>query len=166
MSTLLSEEELVRSLREILKSKRVSLRDISRDLEVPYRSVQNYIGGETRMPAAFFLNLCVYIGLEPDFLATQDFRPREDDLYDAVWNALHRVEIFKKLPYRISNSRDLNDGDETRIQSDQIALARKITVIIAEQYDRYRREWLDKKYLLRVPRKAPRTLPSEPEVDQ
>ncbi len=136
---LLSEEQLLVRLRDVLKRKGVSLRSLSKDLGVPYRSVQNYVGGETRMPASFLLNVCAYVGLEPSFLYRGDFRPSWPDLYDAVFQA---CKVLNALP-----PDEFNLGTESSHAGGrpQVNFVGRATEIVSENYDRFRHEWLSRR---------------------
>ena len=127
MSTEITDALLAERIRDVLKLAGKSQRDVSRELEIPYRSVQTYLAGETRIPATFLLALCQNIGLEPDYLVSGDFRPRRADLYDAVIRALDDMGL---LPPR----------DELDNSGQRAEVAGHITATIREAYDRYRRE--------------------------
>ena len=133
----LSDDELIAILKDVLKRKGVSLRALSDGLNVPYRSVQNYVGGETRMPAAFLMNACAYIGIEPSYFYNKDFRPEWSDLYDAVFKALEQLEFMPAENAKASEGSGSGDGRP------QVKLAAKATALISEGYDRYRTEWLN-----------------------
>ncbi|MGO4523977.1 helix-turn-helix domain-containing protein [Microvirga sp. 2MCAF35] len=132
MSSELTDEELVAALKDVLKQKGVSLRQISQDLEIPYRSVQNYLGGETRIPASIFLRICNYLGIESDYFIYKDFRPQASELFDAVYYALDRVGL---LP---------TPNSETDHTNRKIFVA-SLTTAIADHYDRFRLKWLSRK---------------------
>jgi transcriptional regulator with XRE-family HTH domain len=131
MSNEITDAFLAERLREVLKLTGKSQRHVSRALEVPYRSVQTYLAGETRIPATFLLAICQYLELEPDYLITGDFRPRRLDLYDAVIRGLDDMDL---LPDRaiLANS------------TQRVTMAGQITATIREAYDRYRRNSLFK----------------------
>lgn len=143
MSTPLDEDALVRSLREVIKAKKVSLRAISEHLGVPYRSVQNYVGGETRMPADFLLNVCAFIGIEPEYLMHGDFYLRENDLYDALAKALERANLIEP-PMLARAGRPLTP-DEQVAHEERLRILDLVTTLTSEQYERFRQEWLQRK---------------------
>lgn len=143
MSTLLDDATLVRALRDVIKAKKVSLRSISEHLGVPYRSVQNYVGGETRMPADFLLNVCAFIGIEPDFLVYGDFNLRENDLFDALAKALERANLIE--PSKLGRiSRSLTE-DEQAAHEERLRILDLVTALTSEHYERLRQEWLQRK---------------------
>ena len=137
---VISDEEMLARLRDAFKRKRVSLRSLSQALGVPYRSVQNYMGGETRMPASFLLNVCGYIGLESGFLYHGDFRPHYHDLKDAVAKA---CKILDVPPYEEPK---LVGGSYRTGETPQRVFIDRATELISENYDRYRHEWLNSRY--------------------
>lgn len=132
MSSELGDIALAELFRELLKLVGKSQRDLSRDIGVPYRSVQKYLSGETRIPASFLIAVCRCLDVEVDFLINGDFRPRQTTLYDAVIRALDDASL---LPSR----NDLSNAPK------RAELAGLITATIRENYDRYRREDISKK---------------------
>ncbi|WP_129221561.1 helix-turn-helix domain-containing protein [Lichenibacterium ramalinae] len=136
---LLSDEEMLARLRDALKRKSVSLRHLSQALGVPYRSVQNYLGGETRMPASFLINVCGYVGLEPSFLYNGDFRPHYHDLKDAVAKACQVLDIPRQ------EDAQLVDGILRSGETPQRVFVDRATELISENYDRFRHEWLNRR---------------------
>ncbi|MCJ2065978.1 hypothetical protein MKK63_25195 [Methylobacterium sp. J-088] len=121
----------------------MSLRTISEHLGVPYRSVQNYVGGETRMPADFLLNVCAFIGIEPEYLMHGDFYLRENDLYDALAKALERANLIEP-PMLARAGRPLTH-DEQAAYEERLRILDLVTTLTSEQYERFRREWLQRK---------------------
>lgn len=143
MSTPLDDATLVRALRDVIKAKKVSLRTISERLGVPYRSVQNYVGGETRMPADFLLNVCSFIGIEPEYLVYGDFYLRENDLYDALAKSLERANLIEPTQI-LRHARALSE-DEQAAYEERLRILDLVTTLTSEHYERLRQEWLLRK---------------------
>jgi len=80
----IDDDRLVAALKSALKTRKVSMRALSDGLSIPYRSLQNYFSGESRMPADVLLRICEEIGLEADYLLKNSFEVSHGDLYDAV----------------------------------------------------------------------------------
>lgn len=131
MSSNLSDAFLAEQIRALLKQVRKSQRDVSRELGVPYRSVQTYLAGETRIPATFLLDLCRWLDVEPEYLTTGEFRLRRSDLYDAVIRGLDGAGL-------------LPDRQKLEESGARVELAHQVTATVVEAYDRYRRETLFK----------------------
>ena len=127
MSNEITDAALAEKIRELLKLTRKSQMDVSRELGVPYRSVQKYLAGETRIPATFLIALCRSLDVEMDYLVTGDFRPRQWEMVDAVVRALDDLGV---LPSR--------DGVE--YAQGRAIVAGTATSTIRESYDRFRRE--------------------------
>jgi len=140
MSTEFDDSELAERLRVILKARGISQRAISKDLGVPYRTVQNYLGGEIRIPAIFFLKLCHYIGIEADYFIYQDFSLSRPDVYDAIIRALEKCDL---LPPRPPGDTPQTDAERETWRK-RIELASQMAASFGEAYERYRREWLEK----------------------
>lgn len=81
-------DRLINALKAALKVRGVSMTQLSRSLHIPYRSLQNYFSGESRLPADVLLAICDYIGLETDYLTKGTFEISHPDLYDTVFKVL------------------------------------------------------------------------------
>lgn len=127
MSNELSEPELLAELRAVLKRRGVSLRTISAELGVPYRSVQNYISGESKLPAVFFLRVCELAGVESDYFIQGHFRPSGPELWDAI---AHALDLAGLLP----------PGNGERESMERSNLVSTVTAHVSERYDRKRSE--------------------------
>lgn len=129
MSIKMTDAELAEKIRELLMTSRKSQMDVSRDLGVPYRSVQKYMSGETRIPATFLIALCRSLDVELDYLVTGDFRPRQWELFDAVIRVLDDLGV-------------LAPRNNTENATGRAVIAGTATATIRESYDRFRREAL------------------------
>lgn len=131
----LPDDWLVVALRDALKARRVSMRQLSDALSIPYRSVQNYVSGESRIPGDVLLRICKEIGLEPQHLLTETFEISHSDLYDAIHQVfgdllpLIDVDGGAKMKLRETASKD---------RSEVLTVAHILTRRINEAYARYR----------------------------
>jgi transcriptional regulator with XRE-family HTH domain len=161
MSTWLDNDTIAAALKALLKKKGVSAKQLSDDVDIPYRSIQNYLSGQSRIPADILLNICNYVGIEADYFIFRDFRPRELAMYDAAFEALERREL---LPA----PRDNGEGSIDYFERNRFVAA--FTIEVIELYDRYRNDWLARKdrgdrmgpkkrrqadHLLRLPSRLP-----------
>jgi hypothetical protein len=126
---------LVVALRDALKVRRVSMRHLSEKLDIPYRSIQNYVSGESRIPGDVLLRICAEIGLEPQHLLTGSFEISHSDLYDSVHHVfgdllpLIDVDSGGRIILRETPSKD---------RSEELTVAHILTRRINEAYARYR----------------------------
>ncbi|WP_425486578.1 helix-turn-helix domain-containing protein [Chelatococcus caeni] len=142
MSTALNDSQLAARMREVMKLRGVSMRSLSADLGIPYRSVQNYLSGEVRIPATFLLLFCSHIGVEADYFIYGNFHPSHEELYDALFSILLEAGCLPDPKV----ARDDETGGEVIDSSERIAVARRITAVVSERYDHYRRTWLTEKH--------------------
>lgn len=126
---------LLVALKSAIKARRVSMRDLSDRLSIPYRSLQNYLSGESRIPADVLLRICAEIGLEADHLLKGSFEISHGDLYDAVY------QVFKDVLPSI----DFGPGNRIRVReepskdrSEVLTAAHILTVRLNEAYARNR----------------------------
>ena len=119
------------------------MRALSDGLSIPYRSLQNYFSGESRMPADVLLRICAEIGLEADYLLKNSFEVSHGDLYDAV----HKVfkDVLPWLEIRSGGrlairKEPLQDHLESRgsDRSELLTVAYILTVRLNEAYAHYR----------------------------
>jgi len=131
----LPDDWLVVALRDALKARRVSMRHLSESLSIPYRSIQNYVSGESRIPGDVLLRICAEIGLEPQHLLTGSFEVSHSDLYDAVFQvfgdllSLIDFDSGAKITLRETASKD---------RSEAMTVAHILTRRLNEAYARYR----------------------------
>lgn len=136
MSSTLDDAELARRLRDVLKQKGISQRDISAGLDMPYRTVQNYLSGEIRIPATFVFRLCHLIDVEPDYLLYQDFKPNYADLGGAI---LEAMEECGSIPGFLAGP----DDSLKQVSGEAfISLGWRMAVATAQAYDAARKQRL------------------------
>lgn len=76
-------------LRQVLKSKNLSLRSVSRMTGIPYRSLQNYVGG-IRLPSIDnLLKLYTHLGINLHWLITGDLMDKNN--INAVLDAICKL---------------------------------------------------------------------------
>lgn len=141
MSTPFDDAELAVRLRAALKKKGVSMRTISEHLEIPYRTVQNYISGSQKIPAIFLLKVCHLTGIEPSFFIYEDFKLNYWDMYDAVFEVMNRLSFLPE-PQTL---RDPELGITFEDHTGRKALASRITADLISRYDHWSSERLRSK---------------------
>ena len=57
------DDSLISQLRDIMKLQKVSIKTISDDLEIPYRTLQNQFSGSSKIPASTFLRIVNYLNI-------------------------------------------------------------------------------------------------------
>lgn len=132
----LPDDWLVVALKDALKARKVSMRHLSERLSIPYRSLQNYFSGESRIPADVLLRVCAEIGLEADSLLKHSFQVSHADLYDAVVLVLKDVLPHIEIKGDGAVVRASPAGD----RSEFLTAAHVLTVRLNEAYARYREE--------------------------
>jgi len=132
MSIEFDDVSLAESLRNILKKKKVSLRQLSEALSVPYRTIQNYLAGDQKIPAVFFLRICHYIGIDPSYFIYGDFRLNQNDMYDAVYEVLDRLNLLP--PHQVQN---FPEGGQIVSSLERNQMVSSIAVQLIERYDHW-----------------------------
>lgn len=76
--------EIVACIKRVMETQKVSMRFLSERTRIPYRSLQNYLRGESRMPAAALLAIMETLRINSDYLVRGDFLPPHAVSYDAA----------------------------------------------------------------------------------
>lgn len=69
-----SDEVLASRLKAILDGRRVSIKSAAEAVGIPYRTLQNQLMGNNRMPASTFLKLAVFLEIPADVIAEGRWR--------------------------------------------------------------------------------------------
>lgn len=131
--------QLARDLRSVLEEKKVSLKTLSRDLEIPYRSLQNYISGQNRIPATILILILDRLGIDLHYLRNRDHLLRHADLYDAIWESLGDNLVEIDLPSRNRHLDPQGNADDYRRFQKKQANATALAILISEKYDSFSR---------------------------
>ncbi len=78
------EEKLLSGLKMILKEKNWTQRELSKRTDIPYRSIQNYLTGTTKMPATVYLKICKELGVDNQYVLHGSFQLFQPILHEAV----------------------------------------------------------------------------------
>jgi len=91
------EERLLVGLRSAMKEKKMSLTGLSKRVEIPYRSLQNYFSGNTKMPAVVYVKICEELGIDNHYVLHGSFEfshnAFRDALLDVIGNGLADVKL-------------------------------------------------------------------------
>lgn len=137
------EETLLRDLKALMKHKKRSARSISQSIGVPYRSMQNYLSGESRIPAIVLVKILDELGATLRMLRFGDDLLSHSDLFDAVYrvfgeflNQIDLKEIGKRSSSVISR---LSTPEELEAHRRRGEVASEVAVRLSEAYDEYSR---------------------------
>lgn len=79
-----AEADIVDALRAIIGKRKLKLADLARNLNIPYRNLQNYMYKKAKMPIDVYLRLCDEIGITADYPVSGRFRLVHHDLQQAL----------------------------------------------------------------------------------
>lgn len=137
------EEALVRDLKALMKHKKRSARSISQAIGVPYRSMQNYLSGESRIPAIVLIKMLDELGATVRMLRFGDDLLSHSDMFDAVYrvfgdflNQIDLKEIGKRRAATISR---LSTPEELEAHGRRGEIASELAVRLSEAYDEFSR---------------------------
>lgn len=118
------DSRLVDGIRAAMKLSKVSMRALSERTGLPYRSLQNYLSGTTRMPASVYVQMCQQLGIDNQFVLERNFQLR----YHPLWDALHRVLGDALVTIRHQPITDRSDmGKQRERQRNADALAHQLS---------------------------------------
>ena len=86
--TDVSESDIVDALRAVISRRKLKLVDLAKSLDIPYRSLQNYMYKKARMPLDVYIRLCSFIGITADYPIQGRFKLAHHDLQNAL------IEVF------------------------------------------------------------------------
>lgn len=87
----IDEAEIVGVIRQILRKKRIKLRALAAELDIPYGTLQNYVYGRSRMPLSIYLEICLRAGVPADYPIHQRIKLNHHALQHALMDVLRPV---------------------------------------------------------------------------
>lgn len=131
------ETNLVEDLKLLLQHRKKSLRAVSRDIGVPYRSMQNYFSGESRIPAIVLVKILDLLGADIKYMRTRDNLLRHADIYDAVCEVLGDNLLSIDLSKPKWGTVDLNNPE---VHREKYNVASDLAIALSEAYDKFTQE--------------------------
>jgi hypothetical protein len=120
-------------LRSLVEQRRLKMTDVAAEIGVPYRSLQNYLYGTTRMPLEVYIELCAHVGVTADYPFEGRFKLDHHTLQKAI------ADVFGDSISGIDVSRDsvLSVGPSQRsLPKDHVQrVAGFLAALIAGRYD-------------------------------
>lgn len=98
--------EIVAGFRRALDLSGRTIRSVSVSTGIPYRSLQNYLSGTSKMPAAVFLALCEDLGVNSNFIRHGFFGIQPSTVEDALWRTLGETVLHGRptgTPLHLAN---------------------------------------------------------------
>lgn len=84
MSADFSDEGIAKRLRRLIEARGLSIRQVAKDIQVPYRTLQNQLLGSNKMPASTFARLLEYLQLPAAFITYGRYEPKLRPITDAL----------------------------------------------------------------------------------
>lgn len=128
------ETDLIEDLKLLLQNRKKSLRSVSIEVGVPYRSMQNYFSGESRIPAIVMVKILYYLGADIRYMRTRDSLLRHADIYDAICEVLGDNLLNIDLSKPKWGEFDLNNPEVHRAK---IEAASELAIRLSEAYDKF-----------------------------
>lgn len=77
---------LVSGIKSAMAEGKVSMRGLSTRTKLPYRSLQNYLSGTSKMPASAYVAICQALGIDNQYVLQGSFELPHAQLWDALWD--------------------------------------------------------------------------------
>lgn len=132
-----SDESLIADLKAVLKERKVSLRALSKDIGVPYRTMQNYFSNTTRLPAIILISILEYVGEDISYLRTKKHLLAHHVLYDALWHVFGGVLDKISIDELGNNMEFSNDEMYLEAHRNRIEIASELSIRVSRAYDMY-----------------------------
>lgn len=136
--------QLVADLKALLKARKRSARSVSQAIGVPYRSMQNYLSGESRMPATVLIKTLDELGSDIRRLRHGDNLLRHADIFDAVYKVFG--DYLGRIPLDGIGARATWPDERSMTPEAMTAHARRgetateLAVRLSEAYDAFVRD--------------------------
>ena len=128
-----SESDIVDALRAVISRRKLKLIDLARSLDIPYRSLQNYMYKKARMPLDVYVKLCSQLGITADYPIQGQFKLAHHDLQDALIEVFgeeffNSIDFDEHLRWTMTAKRE---RDQARIRR----TAGSFAIQVAAEYD-------------------------------
>jgi hypothetical protein len=131
------EDDLLSDLKKLLAARKISLRSISTELQIPYRSIQNYFSGESRIPAIVLVKILLLLGDDIQYMTSGNYLLRHHDLYDSILSVIGDA-LLDLDPQKIGKNTTGQHRQEDHRRKQRAAA--ELSINISEAYDRFCRE--------------------------
>ena len=137
-----TDAELANDLRNIMKKYKRSARSLSQKIGLPYRSMQNYMSGETRIPAVVLIEILEYLGSDIQEMRQGNRLLRHGDIYDAVFRVFgdYLLNIDLKEIGKKTLIEDFGSPEILIKHQEKLIIASELAVRLSEAYDEFARD--------------------------
>lgn len=84
MSSVTEDQPVLDGIRALMKKRKITLRELASRVGIPYRTLQNYLNGNSRFPAYVFLNICETLGLGRHYVLSGSADVSYQELVDSI----------------------------------------------------------------------------------
>ena len=133
-------ERIILGIKRAMKLSRVSMKALSQDTGVPYRSIQNYLSGGTRMPADVYVQILEVLGVDNQYILHGNFHLKHFPLWDSLWAALG--DSLVNTEFRP----DTGFPDNMAFHNQKQAAALSLMERLSRGYNEYYQQYLKDQY--------------------
>lgn len=138
------EQSLARDLRALFEQRGKSARSVAIAIDLPYRSMQNYLAGSSKMPASVLVSILDELGSDLVELRTGRRLLGHWILQEAITRALGDELLKVSLEGPLQSIRQIPPDRRSPDEQEKVDLANRVaaqlSVKISEAYDAFARE--------------------------
>lgn len=125
-----TDQGLAARLRSVIDARNLSIREVAKTIEVPYRTLQNQLLGQNKMPASTFAKLLSYLELPAEFIVSGRYQPRHRPIADAL-----KATLGDLLPAVDGDMNLVPPGPEPRSPQQLDQHAQALAFLFREAYE-------------------------------
>lgn len=127
-----TDDDLIDLVREIISQKGLKVPALAKELGLKYRTLQNYLYKESRMPIWVFLEICARVGITGEYAMRDRFKLDTNVLKEAMIGVMHPV--LERIAFDQEMRLSLLEGKKNEYRD----MRRNLNVLIHQieaQYD-------------------------------
>lgn len=133
-------ERIIEGIKRTMKLSRKSMKALSEDTGIPYRSIQNYLSGSTRMPADVYVQILEVLGVDNQYILYGNFHLKHWPLWDSLWQSLGDSLVNTEF------KPDTGFPDDMAFHNRKQAAALDLMERLSKNYDEYSEKYLKERY--------------------
>lgn len=93
-----ADDAIIDTLRALMTQQNLKMTDLAKGIDIPYRSMQNYMSKRSPMPLGVYIATCGWIGITPDYPVRGKFELAHHDLQRALLDVFGE-EFFNSVDF-------------------------------------------------------------------
>jgi len=81
-------DRIISGIKRVMKERKRSIKSMSESTGLPYRSLQNYLSGSSRLPADVYVKILEVLDVDNQYIMEGTFHLKYWPLWDSLWASL------------------------------------------------------------------------------